>query len=158
LTQQGQYDGRKLRKDIAKLQSAVDSLSHVETVVAKMLEARHAFHNIGIAIGTLSKHPGISTESLNKNKDAKQELFKASNQRLLAMRKFVTVFPQIADALRTVCSTEEEQAMVDAVRMKFAEYKERVDVAVESRSKATIKILNIVDANPPAAWFETVIE
>lgn len=94
LSDEGQFDGKKLRKAIAQLQEAVDNLSLVSTVVAELLEAGHAFHNLTTAIDVLSKHPKTENalkplkQLLEKNRDQ----FNASNQKLMAMKKFVEEF------------------------------------------------------------------
>ena len=154
LSMAGQYDGLKLRKDSAKLQVAVDELSQIETVLVYLLESAHAYCNLAFGIDVYSKHQGISVDSLREDQITKQNVHSASLQQLTIMRNFIEEFPKIAGAMFNVCSTIEEQDMVNAIRAKFEEQKKCVENAIAFKIVNTkLPMLTTVENTPQAAWF-----
>ncbi len=154
LCKNGQYDGKKLRKAILQLQAAVDDLASIDTVVAEMLEAGHAYHNLSVAIDVLAKHPGITVESLKKNQVAKQHQYDVSHQKLLAMRKFIDEFTTAAESLFSACSTSDEQDLLLEIQNTFTERKTSFDESID-HALATVKlqVLTVTEAAPPGDWF-----
>jgi len=153
LCDQGQYNGKKLRKDIAQLQKAVDDLAHIDTVLSDLVESGIAFNNLGVAIDVLEKHAGVPVDTLRKNRLTKQNLYEASSQKLFAMQNFITTFPQIAESLLTACSTEDEQTLVKDVQTKFVGQKKNVEKAIAAKQTQKLEVLAKGETVLPAEWF-----
>lgn len=154
LCKEGQYDGKKLRKAIAQLKAAVDDLAFIDTVIAEMLEAGHAFHNLSVSISILEKHTGIAVESLKKNQLAKQNQYDASHKRLVVMKKFIDEFPALAESLFNVCSTTDEQDLLLDIQNTFAEHKTSFDESVNHATNTVkLQVLTVTEASPPNDWF-----
>lgn len=158
LCKAGQYDGKKLRKDIAKLQTAVDDLVHVDAVITDVADAALAFHNLGIAIDVLETHVGIPVDSLKKNRLAKQNLYNASVQKYVAMRQFMDMFPQTADLMLTACSTTDEQELINGIKVKFEEQKKRADSAFATALATTRPAIAKGEMVAPAEWYTVTVQ
>jgi ParB-like chromosome segregation protein Spo0J len=157
LCKEGQYDGKKLRKAISQLQAAVDDLAIINMVVAEILEAGHAFHNLTVCIDVLVKHTGIPTDTLKKSQLARQHAYDASHQKLIAMKKFIDGFAAIAESLFSACSNSDEQDLLLSIQEKFAEHKTLFEEAVKQAvTVVKLQVLTSIEASPPEDWFSDV--
>ena len=154
LCKEGQYDGKKLRKAISQVQTAVDDLSFIDMVLVEMLEAGHAFHNLTVAIDTLSKHPAVNVDVLKKNQTAKQNQYEVAHKKLIAMKKFIDEFAELSESLFNACSTSEEQDVLLEIQNNYLEKKVAFEESL-NRVMSTVKlqVLHVVEASPPADWF-----
>lgn len=152
LCQEGQFDGKKLRKASAKLQSAVDDLAEVNVTAAEMVEAGMVYHNLNVCIETLSKQ-GVNTDSLKKSLQVKLDQYTATHQKLAAMAKFIAEYQPMANALFEQCSKAEEQDVLTMIQEKFEENKAVFDEAMAFAQKRSVHILNGIDAPVPSGWF-----
>lgn len=154
LCREKQLDGKKLHKAITGLQAAVDDLALIDSVLTDMLETGHAVHNLSLAIDVLSKHPGISTDSLEKTRQTKLGLFEAAHRKYGVMAKFVREYATLAERLFAACPETKEQDMLLEIYQEFKERKTTFEETVNRmRTSFKMQILTVVEKSALADWF-----